>query len=422
MDIKTLFNKINKDQYLNSAHRPGASHRPFLLFRAGLLLLICAFISQSCAEEKAERLPPIEQRGPNLVTSPSIKEELNTEILAKESIGLSINASSLTVYFRSNLASARFECRASTAVVFKLCAAGDKFQFAGMQHGQKMMLQVRAISPSGEVDPTPEEIQFTVDHEKGAAPYLQAESPMRAEEVRAKLVRQVSGQEARLLLGPVFQVRAPEFLSVRNFSTSQTITNTVYAFSEILTASSTVAGVGTEGCHRDWEQKIETANQRSYCEATPSISNWNQAYGRNYPLNHIELVGVFGGTTFERILAAAYGPWPDASEPAFEASSACSGSNGSGRAQLGSLAASLGVRTADVSWCWFGSGRKVDWWQAAISIATGTGIDAPRIKIVYGISSARGIYSSDQFLQRMDAFLPQLMTAIGETAPAQTQQ
>jgi hypothetical protein len=419
MDIKTLFNIFNKAMSRTTARHQIELAPTYFKQIAALALAMGSFLG--CSDEKADKLPPAEQPHSNLVNNPSQKLELDTEILAKESIGERINASSLTVYFRSNDTSARFECRASASVAFKLCPAGDKFQFADLQHGQQVQLQVRAISPNGLVDATPEEIGFTVDHERGAAPYVKAERPMRSEEVREKLVKQVSGQAASLLLGPVFQVQAPEFLAVRNFSTSQTITNSVYAFSEILAANSTTAGVGTEGCHRDWEQKIATADQRTFCEATPSISVWNQAYKHNYPLNHVELVGVFGGSTYERVLAAAYGPWPDASEPAFEASSACAGASGSGRAQLARLAASLGVRTAEVQWCWFGTGRKLDWWQAAVSISTGTGIDAPRIKIVYGISSARGIYSSDQFLQRMDEFLPQIIRSVGETAPAQPQ-
>jgi hypothetical protein len=371
--------------------------------------LLLSLTSQSCTyDEEQDNRTPIETTDsavlPIQPDAPRPSEAPETFVLAHDQIPAELNANNLQIYFSSNDRAARFECRWDKESAFVACASENAFQFVDLADDSRHQFEVRAISPAGIKDSTPAKVAFRVNKQSGAAAYrVPSGEELSADKIRTAVEQQVQGRDSNLLLGPFFAVRAPSYLRLVSFSTSQTLNSDIYALGQLRDASDSHKqsfGVAVEGCQKSWESELAMDDGQVFCESHPTINQWN-LYLRPMAHDHVELVQQGLNGTLERLSAAAFGVnQDDRTASQFQAASQCRGAHMSGRATIPATMAGVPARQINVDWCYFQNGS-TGWWQSFSTWHIGPEGMSPRVAVAYGISSERGILRPEQFLRRV---------------------
>ena len=347
------------------------------------------------------------------------KESINTIILGRKGIDQKeVSArSGLRLYFAASEQGAVFECRDKRLAYWGPCNNDNSFEFKDLKIGETYYLEVRAVSFLGNVDPSPEVLEFkAVAGDGNTDPYLNSEAQSeKVVDLRKKIDKQLAGQDIRVAVGPFFRATAPRDFSLRNFSTTQTLSEEIYAVSQVFEGQADAPGFGSQGCDRNFERPFSSSDGRSYCEATSSIGLYQSSYGRQFPLNHLELVSQDGDQVTERWVVAGYGSWEDSSEGAFSAGTICVGAVQRGRSRI-RLPSINWTREQihNVDWCVINQGNGEYWWQGMLWLRVANDPSAPRLALVYGISSKKGINRYDKYMMRLKSIIPDLVEGSGQ--------
>jgi len=397
----------------------GASSRAqqALALVATLVLLgACSF------DEEQDHRTPIETTdsavAPIQPDAPRQTEAPETFILGQDQIPSALSSKNLQIYFSSNDRSARFECRWDKEIAFVPCSSEHAFQFVDLVEGSSHIFEVRAVSLSGIKDSSPAKTEFKVDRKSGTDAYkVQAGEELSSDKIRATVEQQVQGRDTNLLLGPFFAVRAPAYLRLVSFASSQTLNSDIFALGQMqdtVTTSSLFRqsfGIGAEGCQKSWESRLSLDDGQLFCEAHPNQEQWRQ-YLRPLAPDHVELVQQGSNGMLERLAAAAFGTGlDDRTVVQFQAATQCRGAHMSGRATIPANMAGVPARQITVDWCYFQNGN-TGWWQSFSSWHIGPESVSPRVSVAYGISSERGILQPEQFLRRLQQTAEMMISAL----------
>jgi hypothetical protein len=328
---------------------------------------------------------------PDASTGKGVKAPLNTMLVDGLTVPVRIKASVVKVSFRSNDASAAFDCRTSPAAAYAPCPDGASYSFAQLVHGQAYQLSVRAHALDGRVDASPLEVAFYADFENG--------EPFGAGAVLPPLPTTLPGVDGagarRLQLGMFYAVAVPAAYEVTSYSTTQTYNSRLLILHRL--GEQNGEAYAGESCTRTFERIIAGEGPgEELCNATPTRAELQQAgYARVMPYDHVEMV-VPGD---ERILIAAFESEIDPAETTLGIDAACALAAARGRTALPAFERFYGEGAPrdPMEWCEVQGSDGNWWWRGRFTAQLTARVDGPRITVVYSASARQGLFSGQSF-------------------------
>ncbi len=331
--------------------------------------------------------------------------------------GLSIprvlKANSLVAKFASNENAVNFECERDGNGRFQPCQPGGVYDFGRLIHQRGYSLTVRARSEDGRLSPVPLKIRFSVDLITGTAPVLppnppktiapEVTSPGSAVDLPPVLsAPPVEASLRGLLLGAFYAVDVPFDTRVITYATSKTYNGRLLTIT-MLNAPINTLFTQNNSCQRPYEKIVMAKDQVPYCEGTPNLEDLAANTVQMPPLNFVNLaLNLSGGILSENLLLAAF---EGDSEPVAEANirlNQCRTDLPRGSVTLPIIPKFYGgLASGTIDWCQYQDGAGLWWWGAVVTSALGSESSRANLKLYYSVSSALGILTETQLIDRL---------------------
>jgi hypothetical protein len=216
-----------------------------------------------------------------------------------------------------------------------------------------------------------------------------------------------------LQLGSFYAVQVPFDARVITYATNKTYNGRILTIT-MLNAPINTLFTQNNSCQRSYEKTVLAADQVPYCESTPSLEDLALNAVQMPPLNFVNLaLNAAGGILTENLLFAAF---ERASEPVAEANirlNQCRADLPQGTVTLPIVPKFYGGRTlGKINWCQYQDGAGLWWWGAVVSSPLGSGDSTATLKLYYSVSSALGIITETQLVDRLQRVVFPLLLPI----------
>ena len=343
-------------------------------------------------------------------------------------IPTSLKASSFVAKFRSNDASAAFECARETSLEWRPCLGGDSYDFGRLIHRQGYSLRVRARTSDGRLSQSVLSINFVADLVSGASPLLPSGAPQtQAPEVNSPktaidLPLPIDQSSApgnmppvsrSLQVGSYYAVNVPPTARVITYASNKTYNGRLLTITTLNNQLFDIFGQ-TKPCQLPFEKVVAVADGSQYCEATPTPADIKANAPVIAPMNYVTLSLGQGDERMRETMT--FGVFDDASETEAEAKmvlSQCRPNLAHGTTALPMVPQFYGIaKVANITWCQYTDSIGAWWWGAVVTSKLNDAADGPHIKMVYLASASLGIVSQTQFLDRVRLQIAPLLQPI----------
>jgi hypothetical protein len=313
-------------------------------------------------------------------------------------IPVRVSGATFRVTFAATDPAATFECADGEARVFAACDAGggeaSAWVFNDLVHGRGYALKVRARAADGRVDGSPLVVSFVADRSGDPGGVTIPDSP---DELPG--VSEPGGSPSRTLqAGSFYGLRVPTDFFVTSFGTTKNY-NGALRLMRILGRPDLTNFTDAGTCTRDYEREVDGPGHALYCDATPTVSEFERDYPfSSVPHNHVETVRMGPSGATERLMVAAFDGSPDDAEGRIGLDGLCS--SGQGGVSSVALVPSFydgAALTVPMTWCRGTDPHGRWWWFGMAKAQLGSAPAGPRLIILYGAAADGGLYSGPQF-------------------------
>lgn len=339
-------------------------------------------------------------------------------------IPVRLKAAGLTLRFRSNFDDVTFECAEDQARVMTPCALGGAFDFGRLVHNRAYVLRVRAVKKDGRADQTPLTVAFVADL-TGGSPVIERGPDAPVIPGSAAALPAAGGGGARLLqVGSFYGVQTPASYLVTSYATTKNFNSALVSI-RMTGRPELSSATGARACDATYERPTIGPDAISYCEATPTRSQWETDFGVPMPMNHLEIVRTGGtdvqnGTASEKLLVAAYdASEDDVTDGRMGIGDTCRSAISRGETLVPLVYGFYDPMPTKVpfTWCQVQDRYGRSWWIGAFTDALGASVDpdAPKMSVIYTADAQLGIFSGSQFAARAGNFIAPVLVPIAPT-------
>lgn len=331
---------------------------------------------------------------------------------------------SFQIKFRSNLASALFECKTSKQSVFTPCPDGPVYTFSGLVHGRGYTLHARSVI-NGRVDQSPLIVSFILDNVDGL-PLQEPETvpdmnqilqPVSPSELPMPLTAGAGHFETRKLqIGSMIVLDVPDDFLVTSYATTKTYNNAMHLM-RIMGTDTGTSLFADEPCNRVFERLVAGPSAFSYCDATPTRQQWQDSYAARIPFNHVEVVKNGATGPSEKFFVAAFDEEQTRAGSSIGIDSLCRGavSRGQTRGPIAQGFFDGQTLTGIINWCQVKDRQGRWWWLGSADVDISTNGSQPgtvNARIIYTLAHQPAVYSGQRFATRFSERSTRLLSKL----------
>ncbi len=322
----------------------------------------------------------------------------------------------LTLTFRSNVASAVFQCRLNDKDSFNSCTRESSYTFSGLVHGRGYQLEVRAAHPGGAVDTTPLVVVFVVDNVDGLPVQdVPTDSTDNPNAVSQDIIHPVNPSELptpvsagaaqslsrKLQVGSALVLDVPREFLVTSYATTKTYNNVLHLMRIMGTDTGSSLFVN-EPCNREFERVVAGPASFNYCDATPTRDQWATSYAARIPRNHVEIVKNVGSVGEEKFFISSFDDDVDTAESAIGITTLCANAvtRGQSRGPLAEGFYEDQIINGVIQWCQVQDRQGRWWWLGAADLSTTVAGAVVRARMIYTLAHQPAVFSGQRFASR----------------------